>query len=169
MSELTVAVLRLALLVALWLFVLLALKVLQSDLYGARVVTHRGRRGSGERSTVRTPMPDEAHPDRPGREDAPREPHRLVVVEGPLRGASLQLGQRPVLIGRNPEASLSLDDDSASGRHAMISPDAHGWVIEDLGSTNGTWVDDERLGDEIVPVLAGTRIRVGETHLEARP
>mgnify|MGYP002653220915 FL=1 len=91
----------------------------------------------------------------------------LVVVHGPMRGASLSLTTSPVVIGRNPEASLSVDDDSMSGAHARVSPDAHGWVIEDLGSTNGTWVDDERLRG-VVPLVAGTRIRVGQTLIEAR-
>ena len=162
MSELTVAVLRLALLALLWLFILAVVKVLHSDLYGARVVTRRSHR-----ATHRTPMPDESSPSRPGRQNAPAEPRRLVVVHGPMRGASLSLTTSPVVIGRNPEASLSVDDDSMSGAHARVSPDAHGWVIEDLGSTNGTWVDDERLRG-VVPLVPGTRIRVGQTLIEAR-
>ncbi|MFC0358394.1 MULTISPECIES: FHA domain-containing protein [Kytococcus] len=162
MSELTVSVLRLALLAALWLFVLAVARVLRSDLYGARVVT-RDRR----RQTRRTPMPDEASPDRPGRRNAPREPRRLVVVAGPMRGASLALTSSPVVIGRNPESSLSVDDDSISGSHARISPDPHGWIIEDLGSTNGTWLDDQRLL-EAAPLVVGSTIRLGRTVLEAK-
>lgn len=84
-----------------------------------------------------------------------------------MRGASLGLKNAPVVIGRNPEASLSIDDDSISGSHARISPDAHGWVIEDLDSTNGTWLDDDRLR-EVVPLVVGSRIRIGRTVLEAR-
>ncbi len=162
MSELTVALLRLALLALLWLFILAVVKVLHSDLYGARVVTRRSRR-----ATHRTPMPDEASPTRPGRQNAPGEPRRLVVTAGPMRGASLSLTTSPVVIGRNPESSLSIDDDSISGSHARVSPDPHGWVIEDLDSTNGTWVDSERLHG-VVPLVVGSRIRVGQTLLEAR-
>lgn len=162
MSELTVALLRLALLALLWIFVFAVVRALRSDLHGTRVVTRRSRR-----ATHRTPMPDDSSPGRPGRQDAPREPRRLVVTSGPMRGATLALHSSPVIIGRNPESSLSIDDDSISGAHARISPDPHGWVIEDLGSTNGTWLDDERLR-EVVPVLVGSRIRVGQTMLEAR-
>ena len=84
-----------------------------------------------------------------------------------MRGASLALKSSPVVIGRNPESSLSVDDDSISGSHARISPDPHGWVIEDLGSTNGTWLDDQRLL-EAAPLVVGSTIRLGRTVLEAR-
>jgi hypothetical protein len=97
-------------------------------------------------------------------------PTRLVVTEGPLTGTSLPLRSGGVLIGRNPECALVLDDDYASGRHCRIYPDTSGrdgWVVEDLGSTNGTFIGRDRLTGSR-PVEVGTTLRIGKTVLELR-
>ncbi len=97
-------------------------------------------------------------------------PTTLVVTEGPLTGTTLPLRSGGVLIGRNPECALVLDDDYASGRHCRISPDPTnrgGWVVEDLGSTNGTFIGRDRLTSSR-PVEIGTTLRIGKTVLELR-
>ena len=97
-------------------------------------------------------------------------PTRLVVTEGPLSGTSLPLRSGGVLIGRNPECALVLDDDYASGRHCRLYPDTSGrdgWVVEDLGSTNGTFIGRDRLTGTR-PVEVGTTLRIGKTVLELR-
>ncbi|NUR79206.1 MAG: FHA domain-containing protein, partial [Dermatophilaceae bacterium] len=94
----------------------------------------------------------------------------LVVTEGPLTGTSLPLRSGGILIGRNPECALVLDDDYASGRHCRIYPDPSGrdgWVVEDLGSTNGTFIGRDRLTGTR-PVEVGTTLRIGKTVLELR-
>lgn len=160
MSELTVTVLRLGLLVILWVFVLSVASVLRTDLFGTRVVTRRpaapkkDTRGGGE--------PRRARPVR-----NPRVPTHLVLTSGPLTGTSLPLRDSGVLIGRNPECALVLDDEFASGRHARIIRAEDGWYVEDLGSTNGTFVGQYRVGDP-VPVETGTAIRIGRTVIELR-
>ena len=177
MSQLSVTVLQLGLLVVLWAFVLLAVSVLRRDLYGTRVLARAGSRG---RATHPAPAPAApgARPA-PVTHPAPGVPRRLVVTEGPLRGTTIELGRSAVLIGRAPECSLVLDDDYASSRHARLSPapstpdgpEHGGWQIEDLGSTNGTLLSTGGRGrgeplHGASPVAAGAVVRIGRTTLE---
>ena len=96
-------------------------------------------------------------------------PTTLVVTQGPLTGTSLPLRSSGILIGRNPECALVLDDDYASGRHCRIYPDParDGWLVEDLGSTNGTYIGRDKLTGSR-PVEVGTTLRIGKTVLELR-
>lgn len=174
MSELTVTVLRLGLLVLLWVFVLFVAGVLRTDLFGTRVVnrrpakpkkSRRGRRGKGGNHAAPATPAQAPAPARPQRD--PRQPTHLVLTSGPLTGTSLPLREAGVLIGRNPECALVLDDEFASGRHARIIRGQDGWYVEDLGSTNGTFLGQYRVGDP-VPVEAGASIRIGRTVIELR-
>jgi len=166
MSELTITLLRLGYLVLLWLFVFAAISVLRRDLYGTRIVSRRLRR-----TERRAPAPYAAPPPSPAAERGapfPRRdsvPRRLVVTAGSLRGTTLPLGGSPVLIGRAAGCTLVLDDDYSSSRHARIYPDNGQWYVEDLGSTNGTFVGRERVTDP-VPVGIGSQIKVGQSILE---
>ena len=161
MSELTITLLRLGYLVLLWVFVLAAISVLRRDLYGTRIVSRRTRRagGRGERATV-PPPPPAPHP--PKRDTVPR---RLVVTAGPLRGTTVPLGTSAVLIGRAPSCTLVLDDDYSSSRHARIYPENGQWYVEDLGSTNGTFVGRQKI-EGPTPVAIGSQVKVGQSTLE---
>ncbi|WP_432483945.1 FHA domain-containing protein FhaB/FipA [Kineococcus esterisolvens] len=158
MSELTLTALRLGLLALLWLFVLAVVGVLRTDLLGTRVTARRTERdrGRGRRT--------EAPPEAPRRERA-----TLVVVEGSLRGTTLALGSAPVLIGRGADCTLVLDDEYASTRHVRITPaeGGTGWLVEDLQSTNGSYLGRDRLSTP-VPFEPGTPLRIGRTVLELR-
>ncbi|MGF1645665.1 MAG: FHA domain-containing protein [Kineosporiaceae bacterium] len=160
MSELTLTVLQLGLLVLLWLFVLGVVGVLRGDLFGTRITTPATRRPT--RGVTR-----ETGRERPAPPPPRSGPRRLVVTDGSLKGTTITLGTSPITIGRSPECTLVLDDDFASGRHARLSPSPSGWVVEDLGSTNGTY-----LGRDAVlqprPVPPRTPVRVGRTVLELR-
>lgn len=161
MSELTVTLVRLGLLVLLWLFVFSIVGVLRGDLYGTRIV----QRATGGRSTIR-PTPN-ARIHRPAR--ARRGgPTVLAVVAGALKGSTVPLKESGVLLGRNPECALVLDDEFASGRHARIFLHDGAWCVEDLGSTNGTFVDNRRLEGGAQPLAEGTPLRIGNTVLELR-
>jgi pSer/pThr/pTyr-binding forkhead associated (FHA) protein len=166
MSELTITLLRLGYLVLLWLFVLAAISVLRRDLYGTRIVSRRLRR-----TQRRAPAPYAAPPPQPTAERSapfPRRdavPRRLVVTAGPLTGTTLPLGASPVLIGRAASCTLVLDDDYSSSRHARIFPESGQWYVEDLGSTNGTFVGRERVTDP-VQVGIGSQVKVGQSILE---
>jgi pSer/pThr/pTyr-binding forkhead associated (FHA) protein len=169
MSALTLTVVRLGLLAARWLLVVSVVAVIRTDIYGTQVRA-RASRSSSQRGRGATPVATAgasvpAEPAGPGfGRNAPRT---LVVTEGSLAGTSLNLSSSQVLIGRNPEATLVLDDDYASGRHARIYPENGRWYAEDLGSTNGTFVGRERISAP-TPLSAGTSLRIGQTVIELR-
>lgn len=153
MSELTLTAIRLGLLALLWAFIFSIVSVLRGDLYGTHPASRAGSRG-------------QSAPPRPAK-PARRGPTRLAIIEGPMRGGSVPLTDNGVLIGRNPECTLVLSDDFASGRHARIYAGGDGWLIDDLGSTNGTFVGGERIG-RAMPLPEGARVRIGQTVLEPR-
>ena len=70
----------------------------------------------------------------------------VSVVNGPreLAGVTLPING-PVVIGRSPGADIVIGDDFVSGKHARISPSGDGAVLEDLGSTNGTLLNGQRV------------------------
>ena len=165
MSELTLTIIRLGLLVLLWVFVFSIVGVLRGDLYGTRIVSRSPRRRA-ERTPAQPPRSKRpSEPKRPRRNS--RTPRSLTVTEGPLSGTSLPLRESGTLIGRNPECALVLDDDFASGRHARIFEREGAWYVEDLGSTNGTFLGSQRLTAPVA-VEAGTVLRIGKTVLELK-
>jgi hypothetical protein len=162
MSELTLTVLRLGFLVLLWTFVLTLAGVMRSDLFGPRVTKSRGAKSSGR--TVTTAKPGKASKPKSSRKGSARQ---LMVLEGSLAGTSITLGTTPITVGRSPDCTVVIDDDYASNHHARISPHESGWIIEDLGSTNGTYLRSTRVtGAMSVPL--STPIRVGKTVMELR-
>ena len=159
MSELTLTVLRLGFLALLWTFVLTLAGVMRTDLFGPRATRHKG-------SNKRTAAPKQ--PRTPKQKSGRRGHARsLTVVEGSLAGTSITLGTTPITIGRSGDCTVVIDDDYASNHHARISPQDGEWVIEDLGSTNGTYVQRTRVSGPLrVPI--GAPIRIGKTVLELR-
>jgi pSer/pThr/pTyr-binding forkhead associated (FHA) protein len=91
----------------------------------------------------------------------------LTVTEGSLTGTTLSLKEAGVLLGRNPECTLILDDDFASGRHARIFRRDGTWFVEDLGSTNGTFLGSAKLTKPML-VEVGSTLRIGKTVFELR-
>lgn len=166
MSELTLTIIRLGLLVLLWVFVFSIVGVLRGDLYGTRVVSRSPRRRASDRRPAQPPRPKQPAPPKRQRRGG-RVPSSLTVTEGPLTGTSLRLRESGTLIGRNPECALVLDDDFASGRHARIFEREGSWYVEDLGSTNGTFLGSQRLTAPVA-VEAGTVLRIGKTVVELR-
>ncbi len=158
MSELVLTLLRWGILIALWLLVLFALGALRRDLDAP-------------------PEPAGAVPPRPRPEPAAkpqRQPRtlrkrasNLVVTSGQLSGTVIPLGTAPITIGRAPDSTLVVDDEYASARHARLFPHEGQWVVEELGSTNGTWIGKTRLTSPTV-LQMGQSLRVGQTVLELR-
>ncbi len=178
MSELTLTLLRLGYLALLWLLVLAVVGVLRRDLFGTQVT----RRATPVRSGRARPLrrPTTPAPPAPGQGGAGTAgtplgvaaagaagARSLVVTEGSLKGTTIALNAAPVLIGRAPECTLVLDDDFASGRHARLSLDRGAWVLEDLGSTNGTFLGRNKVQTPTA-VEPGTPVRIGRTVLELR-
>lgn len=152
MSAALLATLKFGFLALMWLFILFATNVIRTDLFGRRVSV-------AELSSETSPRP------RTGPTSA--APARLAAISGRSAGSSATLPAlgNEIFLGRSPQSDLVIDDDYASGQHAKIWRDVEGYVIEDLTSTNGTYVNDERItrptrfGD-------GDEIRIGRTHLQ---
>lgn len=160
MSELTITLLRLGYLALLWILVYSVVRVLRRDLYGTRITSTKG--APRENLVAQTGMPPKpASPSTPPRPAV----SRLVVTEGPLRGTSLPLTTSAILIGRAPSCTLVLDDDYSSSRHARIFPSGDQWVLEDLGSTNGTFIGTSRVTAP-TPLTPGLQVRIGQSVVE---
>lgn len=176
MSELTLTVMRLGFLAVLWLFVIVAVQVIRSDLFGTRVTQRPARRraaaaaAAGPAAAVPPPAVQQAPPQqaRGPRRAARTTPSKLVITEGSLTGTTMNLTEQQITIGRAHDSTIVLDDDYASSRHARIYPAPDGtWIVEDLGSTNGTYLDRTRLTGP-TPVPLGAPIRIGKTVIELR-
>ncbi|MEU8262436.1 FHA domain-containing protein [Micromonospora sp. NPDC048999] len=88
----------------------------------------------------------------------------LTVSGGAMRGLSFRIGRDSQLIGRAPTADIVLADPHVSRRHATVQLTADGVCLTDLGSTNGTWLNDQRLTDSI-QLTDGDVVRLGRTDL----
>ncbi|WP_320775520.1 FHA domain-containing protein [Streptomyces sp. CRN 30] len=173
MSELTLTVMRLGFLAVLWLFVIVAVQVIRSDLFGTRVTQRGAQRGSrrdsgrAQQQAARQAPPPQRQQSGGGR-GRRNAPTKLVVTEGTLTGTTVALQGQTITLGRAHDSTIVLDDDYASSRHARIYPDRDGqWIVEDLGSTNGTYLDRSRLTAP-TPIGPGSPIRIGKTVIELR-
>ncbi|MFJ2815094.1 FHA domain-containing protein [Streptomyces sp. NPDC091279] len=169
MSELTLTVMRLGFLAVLWLFVIVAVQVIRSDLFGTRVTQRGSRRDAGraQQGQRQTPPPQRQQQPAAGRQRR-NAPTKLVVSEGILTGTTVALQGQTISLGRAHDSTIVLDDDYASSRHARIYPDRDGqWIVEDLGSTNGTYLERNRLTTP-TPIPLGAPIRIGKTVIELR-
>src|SRR3954469_7263637 len=152
MQGLVLQLTRVGFLLLLWLFIWSVLRILRTDIYaptGAVMV----RRGLALRGSL---LPNRGRPSVGGRRSVVRQ---LVVTEGALKGTRITLGSQPVLIGRADDSTLVLTDDYASTRHARLSPRGSEWYVEDLGSTNGTYLDRAKV-TTAVRVPMGTPVRI---------
>jgi hypothetical protein len=155
-SPLAIQLMRFGFLVLLWLFVFASVRVVRADL-----------RASGQ-PRVAVPPPARRRGRSPsGPAAGPRHASVLVVTEGGLAGTRIGLTGAPVLIGRADDSTLVLTDDYASTRHARISQQEGVWFVEDLGSTNGTYLGQHQLTGP-TPLEVGVPIRIGRTVMELR-
>ena len=154
MQGLVLQLTRVGILLLLWLFIWSVLRMLRTDIYAPTGVV-MVRRGLALRGSL---LPSRQR----------NIARQLVVTEGALAGTRITLGAQPVLIGRADDSTLVLTDDYASTRHARLSPRGSEWYVEDLGSTNGTYLDRAKVTTAVrVPI--GTPVRIGKTEIELRP
>jgi len=161
-SELTLLVLRIAFLAVLWGFVFAIVYALRSDLFGQKV--RRMPVPSGANTAAPAPR---AQAPRPTTPQGPVFASRLVITSGAKEGLEIVLPEEQLTIGRSSESGLVIRDDYTSTHHARLLRWPDGWVIQDLDSTNGTFLDGNRI---IVPTVIplGATVRIGTTSFELR-
>jgi pSer/pThr/pTyr-binding forkhead associated (FHA) protein len=149
-SPFVLSVLKYSLLVLLYFFIYRAVKTVAVDVSGRR---------ASRSAPARTPK---ANPAQRGK------PPSSVVVHAPdgKKVGSFRLADT-VSIGRSERSTIKLDDSYISQSHARLYARDGAWFVEDLGSTNGTFVNDRRVSAP-VQVRAGDVVRVGKTVLELR-
>lgn len=159
MSELILTILQIGFLVLLWVFVLSVVATLRRDIYGVRV------RKRGQKPQAVAPVNysrQQARPKKQVARPARDVPSKIIVTDGPLVGTTVPLGNASIIVGRSPDSALVLNDSYSSSRHARFFQSEGHWYVEDLQSTNGTFVHGQRI-DHPIPVKAGDSITIGQT------
>jgi len=171
MSELTLLLLRIAFLAIMWGFIFAIVYALRSDLFGEKVrrmplptatqppVASTPTAGSAAQPT--SPVPSSPAGG------SSLEATRLVIVSGSKEGLEISLPEEQLTIGRSSESGLVIRDDYTSTHHARLLRWADSWVVQDLDSTNGTFLNGERVNVP-TPVPLNTPIKIGTTSFELR-
>lgn len=97
-------------------------------------------------------------------ENLPQGSAMLLVQRGPDAGARFLLDTDVVTVGRHPDSDIFLDDISVSRRHATFTRTANGYVISDLGSLNGSYVNRDRIDSDVV-LSGGDEVQIGKYRL----
>jgi Inner membrane component of T3SS, cytoplasmic domain len=183
MSELTLLILRLAFLAVLWVFVFAVVYALRSDLFGQKVrrqtadvvasnpfptspVTPAAPPVFSLPTEPITAQPVHSQPS-PPTSGTPNIARRLVITSGPKEGLEIELPSEQLAIGRSSESGLVIRDDYTSTHHARLMLWNDGWVVQDLDSTNGTFLDGVRVTLP-TPIPMNTPITIGTTSFELR-
>lgn len=159
MSEIALLIIKVVFLALLWLFILSAVSVIRSDLFGKTVRAS----DQPQAQELETPPP----PPRKAKRQR-GQPRVLTISQGRQAGLSADLAGGVIMIGRGADCQLILDDDYVSTRHARVVGAPTGIYIEDLGSTNGTYVNGQRITAPTTITLADT-VRIGKTMLRLEP
>lgn len=170
-SELTLVILQLGFLIVLWAFVFAIVYALRSDLFGEKV-----RRMPAQAAAPNYPPSAPLPPAPASAPAAPQPQHdagssaeasRLVITSGSNAGVEIGLPDEQLTIGRSSDSGLVIRDDYTSTHHARLLRWPDGWVIQDLDSTNGTFLDGERVHlPTAVPL--GATVKIGTTTFELR-
>ena len=149
MPVLVLTILKILFLALLYLFIARAIRVIYLDLVGPRVP-----RSS---SPASTPAPRKRR----------AQPRELVVTEAEGAPRTYPMNAEPLAIGRSEGCQIILQDTYVSQMHARVYPKDGEWFVEDLGSTNGTYLNRVKV-TQPSPVAVGDEIRIGKTTLEVR-
>jgi Inner membrane component of T3SS, cytoplasmic domain len=167
MSELTLVLLKLGFLLLLWAFVFAVVYALRSDLFGERARPLPEQRASAPAAAAAAASPRPPAPVSPAPAATSGTASRLVITSGSKEGLELPLSNQPLTIGRSSESGLVIRDDYTSTHHARLVLWGDEWVIQDLDSTNGTFLNGSRVNTP-TPVLLNTPIKIGTTTFELR-
>ena len=154
MSPFVLSVLKYGLLVLLYFFVFRALRSVATDVRGKR-----------QGATRQARAPAAAPPAKASKGGRP--PAQVVVHDAGGDKATTVRLSGPTEIGRGNGCAIRLQDTYVSQMHARLADRDGSWYVEDLGSTNGTYLNDRRV-QAPVEVHAGDVVRVGKTVLELR-
>lgn len=147
MSELALTLLRMGFLALLWIFIYAILRLMRQDL----------NRVDSKYSSKSPVSPNDLSKTRSG-----AKVNKVVVITEDLeKEYELRDGMS---FGRSNEASVQIEDDYASSKHAQMRNDNGSWIYEDLGSTNGSWQDRKRISGP-VRIKRGSTIKIGNTEL----
>lgn len=171
-SELTLLILRIGFLVALWVFVFFVIYAVRSDLFGQRVKrmpAAPAQTSAPEASAFLTSAQPRLATAPAAQELAPAlgVPLKLVITSGAMQGKELELSDDGLTIGRSPDSSLVIQDDYTSTHHARIEVRGANWLLRDLDSTNGTFLDGVKV-TTATPIPLNTPITVGSMTFEVR-
>lgn len=162
MSELTLFLLRLVFLSLLWAFIFAIVYALRTDLFGPP----RRRSDDDAKPVERAATPQGAPAATPAGPGGIAS--RIIITSGPKEGLEVELlPEEQFTIGRSGDSRLVLRDDVTSTHHARLMLWNEQWMIQDLDSTNGTFVDSKRVSIP-TPVMMNTPIRIGTTTFELR-
>jgi hypothetical protein len=159
-SELALFLVRTGFLVLLWIFVFSIISVIRADLFGQKVASKVAQ--------ANIPAFFSA-PPATNTESLAKEikASKLVVTAGDKAGLEIALAGRQLTIGRAGDSDLIVDDEYASTHHAKLVFINGEWLIQDLDSTNGTYLDGQKVATPVV-VPTNTQVRVGQTTFELR-
>ena len=147
MPDLVLELLKYAFLVILYIFISRAIRATYVELQP----TGGGPAPSAQRSPQRKTK---------------KVPRKAAITEGPKKGQSYDLGDE-LIIGRADKCQIVLDDTYVSQVHARIFSRGEGFVLEDLGSTNGTYLNRRRITAP-VELQRGDQVKIGKTVMELR-
>ena len=171
MSELILLLLRIGFLLLMWFFVFGVVYSLRADLFGVRVLKLPAEATAGAPAQAAAPAAPVAKPASARPSTGPATvatAKRLVITSGPKAGLELPLSADSLTIGRSSESALVIRDDYTSSHHARLMLRGDAWAIQDLDSTNGTFVAGQRVSGSPVALSLGTPIKVGATTFELR-
>lgn len=166
MSELTLLVLRFAFLAILWAFVFAVVYALRTDLFGQKVRRLPAEAAPAPAQPAR-PAPQQRPAPAPQQSASSLDARRLVITSGTKEGLEIDLPAEQLTIGRSNESELVIRDDYTSTHHARLLKWNDGWVIQDLDSTNGTFLGGTRVTVP-TPVPLNTPVKIGTTSFELR-
>lgn len=161
MSTLLLAALKVAFLLLMWIFILFVVNTIRADLFGRRVTAEELVAADEQASSFRQGA------FRRKKSAGPKVPTKIAITTGRAAGSSAELPSLDdeILLGRAASCALDVDDDYASSRHAKIWRDADGFVVEDLLSTNGTYVNGHQI-DQPTRIEIGDVIRIGRSQMQ---
>jgi pSer/pThr/pTyr-binding forkhead associated (FHA) protein len=153
-SPFVLSVLKYALVALLYFFIYRAVRSVGADLAGRRSPTGQAAAPRTQKAKTKPPRGGRTPTSLVLHTPEARKPRRFRLSDG-------------LEIGRAEACQVRIDDTYASQHHARLSTRDGAWVLEDLGSTNGTYLNDRRVGSP-AEVHAGDVVKIGKTVLELR-